>query len=88
MGVSEKRSLRYVVEPRSIHMNTCAGFLRHAEAQKKNIKQKPKNRNADKGLIFMFWGNFQLFVPTRIGPKRSKRDMAYSSLESFSTYYS
>ena len=48
MGVSEKRSLRYVVGPRSIQINTCGGFLCHAVALK-NINKKPKNRNADKG---------------------------------------
>ena len=48
MGESEKRSLRYVVGPRSIQIDTCGGFLCHAVALK-NTNKKTKNRNADKG---------------------------------------
>ena len=62
-GVSEKWSLRYVVEPRSIHqMNTCGGFLCHAEALKKQNRktEKPKNRSADKcEQSFVSPGGFQ-----------------------------
>ena len=44
MGVSEKWSLRYVVGSRSIQMDTCGGFLCHAEALKKH---KTKNKKIE-----------------------------------------
>ena len=46
MSVNKKRSLPYVVGPRSIElqMNTCGGFLCYAEALK---KRKTKNRKTE-----------------------------------------
>ena len=45
MGMSEKRSLRRVVGPRSIQLKkTCGDFLCHAEVLKKHKIEKPKRR--------------------------------------------
>ena len=51
MGVGEKRSLRYVVGPRSIH-NTDKYFCKFSVPRGgvgKTANEKQKNRNADKG---------------------------------------
>ena len=54
MGVGEKRSLRYVVGPRSIQMNTCRGFLCYAEALKKHETKNKKNETQGKVRTVFF----------------------------------
>ena len=70
MGVSEKRSLRYVVGPMSIQMNTCGGFLCHAEAQKKHqyfhVSPSPQ----------IVWDQTVTSPPARVGVPLTRKKMS------------